>query len=89
MAQFAGDYLHRDLFEMAAAYLFHIVLNHPFVDANKRVGAMAADVFLMLNGKDLKAPGNKFEEMVFAVAEGKLDKPSAAAFLRRYTLNQK
>jgi hypothetical protein len=38
--------LHADLFEMAAAYLFHIVANHPFVDGNKRVGLEAALVFL-------------------------------------------
>jgi death-on-curing protein len=37
-ASFAGEYLHQDLYEMAAAYLFHLVQNHPFVDGNKRVG---------------------------------------------------
>lgn len=38
-ASFDGQYLHADLFEMAAAYLYHIVQNHPFVDGNKRTGA--------------------------------------------------
>jgi len=41
-ASFGGELLHRDLFEMAAAYLYHIVENHPFIDGNKRTGAAAA-----------------------------------------------
>ena len=45
-ATFEGDFLHGDPFEMAAAYLFHIVRNHPFMDGNKRTGAVAALVFL-------------------------------------------
>ena len=47
-AQFGGQYLHDDLYEMAAAYLYHLALNHPFVDGNKRVAAMAADIFLLI-----------------------------------------
>ena len=39
-AGFGGQYLHNDLYEMAAAYLFHITQNHPFVDGNKRTGAV-------------------------------------------------
>jgi death-on-curing protein len=35
-ASFGGEFLHKNLFEMAAAYLYHIVQNHPFVDGNKR-----------------------------------------------------
>ena len=52
---FGGRYLHSDLFEMAAAYLFHLVQNHPFVDGNKRTGAVAALVFLSLNGIEIEA----------------------------------
>ena len=43
-AMFGGQFLHKDLYEMAAAYLFHIVSNHPFFDGNKRTGALAAYV---------------------------------------------
>ena len=39
-ASFGGEFLHKDLFEIAAAYLYHIVQNHPFVDGNKRTGAV-------------------------------------------------
>ena len=45
-----GQYFHADLFEMAAAYLFHIAGNHPFVDGNKRVALAAALTFLKMNG---------------------------------------
>lgn len=79
-----GGYLHEDRFQMAAAYLFHIVRNHPFVDGNKRVGAVAAFVFLALNGIDLDAPEGAFEILVRTVAEGGAGKPDIARFLRRH-----
>jgi death-on-curing protein len=45
-ASFGGELVHEDVFAMAAAYLFHIVSNHPIVDGNKRTGLLAALVFL-------------------------------------------
>jgi len=83
MSQFGGQYLHRDIFEMAAAYLFHIVQNHPFLDANKRTGATAADVFLALNGVDLQADEKEFEALVLSVAERKTEKATIARFFRQ------
>ena len=50
MATFAGEYLHDDLFLMAAAHLFHLAKNHPFLDANKRAALVTAITFLRLNG---------------------------------------
>lgn len=81
---FGGNYLHTDIFEMAAAYLFHIIRNHPFMDGNKRTGAVAAVVILLINGIDLQADEDSFEKMVLSVAEGKLDKPAVASFFRTY-----
>ena len=78
------DYLHSDIYEMAAAYLFHIARNHPFVDGNKRTGAVAALVFLLMNGREILADEDSFEEMVRSVAEGRADKTAAAEFLREY-----
>lgn len=83
-AGFGGRYLHGDLFEMAAAYLFHIVRNHPFVDGNKRTGAVAALVFLFLNGMEIEASEDIFEQTVRAVAEGKMDKSAIAGFFREH-----
>lgn len=51
---FGSHYLHRDVYEMAAAYLFHLVQNHPFIDGNKRAGAATALVFLVINGVETK-----------------------------------
>lgn len=70
---------------MAAAYLFHIVKNHPFVDGNKRVGAMAAFTFLKLNGVLLEATNPAFERIVVSVVEGATEKAAVAAFLRRHS----
>ena len=64
------------------ASLFHIVQNHPFVDGNKRVGAMAGFVFLKLNGLALNATEASFEQVVREVAEGKLKKERIAQFFQ-------
>ncbi|RMF87941.1 MAG: type II toxin-antitoxin system death-on-curing family toxin [Planctomycetota bacterium] len=82
-AAFAGQPVHKDLFEMAAAYLYHIVCNHPFVDGNKRTGAGAALVFLTLNGIQLQADEEGLVEITLAVAEGRADKRQVADFFRR------
>ena len=90
-ASFGGDYLHKDVFEMAAAYLFHIVENHPFVDGNKRAGTAAALVFLDLNGVELDAaldePGatgrTVLEEMVIRVILGQSTKAQLAVELKK------
>jgi death-on-curing protein len=79
---FGGQYLHGDLNEMAAAYLFHIVQNRPFFDGNKRVGAVAADVFLALNSVQLVADQDDYADLVVSVARGEAGKSDAAAFFR-------
>ena len=79
-----GDqYLHSDLFEMAAAYLFHIVQNHPFVDGNKRVGAAAALVFLKLNGITIHITNAALVKTVLGVAQGKVGKVAIAELFRK------
>jgi death-on-curing protein len=82
-ATYAGHYLHTDLFEMAAAYLFHIVRNHPFVDGNKRTGLIAALVFLGLNDLVLDAEPDPLFELVVRVAGGSATKAEAAVFFER------
>ena len=79
-----NQYFHADLFEMAAAYLFHIVRNHPFVDGNKRTGVTAALVFLEMNGIQIRASDETLVQTVLAVAEGKLQKGALAGFFRRH-----
>ncbi len=82
-ASYGGEFLHADLFEMAAAYLFHIVQNHPFVDGNKRVGVVAALVFLGLNGIEVSVSNEALFQTVMEVSQGKLGKGPIGEFLRR------
>lgn len=81
----SGEYFHKDALEMAAAHLFHIIRNHPFVDGNKRTGAVAALVFLALNGMEVDAEEAEFEQLVRSIAEGKAEKHDIVAFLRSHS----
>jgi death-on-curing protein len=81
-ATFGGQYLHSDLYEMAAAYLYHIVQNHPFIDGNKRVGAMEADVFLWINDIRLIVEPVDYAELALSVARGESSKSAVAEYLR-------
>jgi death on curing protein len=81
---YGGQYLHEDLPTMATAYLFHLTMNRPFVDGNKRIGAIAAFVFLDMNGAQFMAPEMEYRDMVLNLAAGKLDKADAIAFFKRH-----
>jgi death-on-curing protein len=83
-ATYDGDFLHADIYEMVAAYLFHIVRNHPFIDGNKRTGTVSALVFLLLNGFNFNAPENELVKIVLAVACGKIAKAELALFFRKW-----
>ena len=84
-AGFEGHYLHNDLYEMAAAYLFHLVQNHPFLDGNKRVGAATALEFLTMNNVETNIANQVLVDVVLAVAKGKVDKPAIAEFFRKHS----
>ncbi|MBX3435700.1 MAG: type II toxin-antitoxin system death-on-curing family toxin [Pirellulales bacterium] len=79
-ATFGGQPLHAFPFEMAAAYLYHLVQNHPFLDGNKRTGAVAALLFLDLNGIEIAAPRGALYDLTIAVASGEGEKPLIAEF---------
>ena len=81
-ATFGNSFLHDFPFGMAAAYLYHIVQNHPFVDGNKRTGAVTALLFLELNFIAINAPAGSIYELTIAVAKGLVDKPAIAEFFR-------
>ena len=83
-ASFGGTYFHTDLYEMAAAYLFHIVSNHPFLDGNKRTGTATALLFLTLNGIDHDIDDDALTSMVMSVACGETDKDEIVAFFRKH-----
>ncbi len=73
-ATFAGSDLYPGVAEKPTALCFSLVLNHPFVDGNKRVGHAAMETFLVLNGFDLSAPVSEQEELILALAGGSLSR---------------
>ena len=86
-ASFEGTRLHGDLYEMAAAYAFHLCQNHPFVDGNKRGALASALVFLDLNGISLADPDDRLYPLMMSVASGRAQKPQIATVLRELTLD--
>ena len=80
---FGGDDLYADLAAKAAALMHSIVMNHPFVDGNKRVGAMAAELFLLVNGQRLDAPDDALVDLAFAVARGEVSAEALAIWIRQ------
>jgi death-on-curing protein len=81
-AQNAFWYGHGSLFDIAAAYAFHIAESQSFVDGNKRTAAAAAITFLRVNGIGFpKDDGSVYRAMI-QIAEKRLDKPGLAAMLR-------
>lgn len=84
-SRFSGQYLHVDLFEMAAAYLYHIVLNHPFLDGNKRVGLEAALVFLEINNQSVNATDVELVDLTLRTAQSLTTKAEIADFFRSHS----
>ncbi|HNZ95714.1 MAG: type II toxin-antitoxin system death-on-curing family toxin [Acidobacteria bacterium] len=83
-ATFGGEPLHATPWEAAAACLFHLARNHPFVDGNKRTALAAALVFLGLNGFTVEAGDDAVTGLVVGVASGAVSKSEAAVFLQHH-----
>jgi death-on-curing protein len=81
-ATFGGQSPFADLAEIAAACLFYLCRNHPFMDGNKRAALGACLVFLRLNGVEPPPDGPQWEELTLAVAASTLDRAQATAGLR-------
>ena len=71
-----------NLFELATAYAHGIVKNHPFIDGNKRVGFMAAYIFLGVNGERFTAPEEEVVIQTLALASGDCTEAEYAAWLK-------
>jgi len=76
-ASFGGKSPYADLAEVAAAYLFYLCKNHPFIDGNKWAALGACIVFLRINGIEPKSDGTEWEELTVAVAESAIDRDEA------------
>jgi len=82
-ARYGGRFLHDGVPAMAAAYLYHVCMNHAFVDGNKRTALATAEVFLALNDMRLAATDAELEELLLGVAAGRISKESVVAFFGR------
>ena len=87
-ASFSGTWLHKSLFEMAAAYAFHLCKNHPFLDGNKRTALACALVFLELNGIGLRDPKGRLKDAMLGVASGSVSKPELAKLLKSLPIDE-
>ena len=88
-ASFGGKSPYGDIVEVAAAYLFYLCKNHPFIDGNKRTALGACLVFLRLNGIEPKPDGPPWEELTLGVASSELDRDETTRRLRKLVPKQK
>jgi len=82
-SSFGGKSPYADIVEIAAAYLFYICRNHPFVDGNKRTAMMTAIVFLRLNGIEPVSDSTEWEKFMLDVAASKIDRDETTRRLRK------
>lgn len=82
LAQYGGRFLHATIYDMGAAYGFHLSQNRPFVDGNKRTAGMAMLTFLKLNGLEPVVPEMECYDTMMAIASGRMGKAELAAWLR-------
>ena len=82
-ASFAGEWLHQGVYEMAAAYAYHLCQHHPFVDGNKRTAVACALVFLELNDVGLTDPAGDLKDAMLKAASGKMSNAALAALFRQ------
>lgn len=78
---FFGQELYPKIADKGAILGFSIIINHPFVDGNKRIGHAAIEAFLMLNGYEINALMEEQEEVILQVAAGEMNKEDFAAWL--------
>ncbi|HEY4273602.1 MAG TPA: type II toxin-antitoxin system death-on-curing family toxin [Candidatus Udaeobacter sp.] len=82
-SSFGGKSPYIDLIDVAAAYLFYLCRNHPFLDGNKRTAMTAAVVFLRLNGIEPARDSERWEKLMLDVAASKIDREETTARLRK------
>jgi death-on-curing protein len=82
-AGLGGKSVYSDLVEIAAAYLFYLCSNHPFIDGNKRTGLGACLVFLRLNGIEPKPDSAEWENLTMSVANSTINREEVSKRLRK------
>ena len=80
-----GKFVHKTLFDKAAAYGFHVCKNHPFVDGNKRVAFVLMDIFLQKNGWEVTSNEEDAYSMMISLASGGLSKDRLSKWLKAHS----
>lgn len=81
---FGGDDLYPTLASKAAALAYSLVMNHPFLDGNKRVGHAAMEIFLVLNGYQLHADTDEQERLFLDLAAGLVTRDELQDWVERH-----
>ena len=81
---FGGEELYPTVIEKAASLGYSLVMNHPFVDGNKRTGHAATEVFLVLNGFEIRADVGRQEQVILRMAAGEVRRKEFTAWLREH-----
>ncbi len=80
-ATYDGNDLYPTLTDKAAILCYLLVKNHPFVDGNKRIGHAAMEVFLLLNGYEIRADVDEQESVILSIAAGQMDRDAFTVWL--------
>lgn len=80
-ASFSGQLLHANIYTQAAAYLYHITMNHPFIDGNKRTAFAVMDTFIRINRHSLIISDQEAYDLVIKVATRQLNKQDLSQYL--------
>ena len=84
---FDGKDLYPTLIEKAAALGYSIIINHPFIDGNKRAGHAALEVFLILNGYEIEAGVDEQEKIILQLASGELTREEFLNWLEKHAIS--
>lgn len=85
-ARFGGKFIHDGIPATAAAYLFHLCKNHPFLDGNKRTALASAEMFVLLNDMRLSATNKELKELTLGVAADRITKDDTIAFFHQHVV---
>ena len=83
---FEGTELYSSLVDKSAALGFSIIMNHPFIDGNKRTGQAAAETFLVLNGIEIVASVDEQERIILSVASGQMGREAFSDWLNQHAI---
>ncbi len=79
------EFVHKSLFDKAAAYGFHLCRNHPFIDGNKRVAFVLMDLFLQRNGWEVVANEEDVYSLMIDLSSGKVSKTQLSSWLKNHS----